>query len=64
MFTIMFRKFDENGYFKCEKHGVKKYTKRAAMKHLEDNGFNPWGRTDKKLHDVYTNDNGTMAYIL
>lgn len=63
MFTIVYKKFDENGYFKGEKQGTKKYTKRAAIETLKRNGFYTTD-TRHKLPACFTNGRGTNAYII
>ncbi len=65
---IMFRKWDEQGNFKCEVESSRKYTVRGAMEHLESMGFSRLnvltGKPEGKLCHVYTNLRGINAYIL
>jgi hypothetical protein len=63
MKKITYRKFDEQGYFKCERTSVKKYTVRGAMEHLQRNGFRPMFGNTRKLEYVWTNGRGINAYI-
>ncbi len=65
MFNIIYERWDYTAQNYIGKKTVaRKFTKRQAMQHLESQGFNRWGRTDTKLHSVYSNGNGTvMAYI-
>ena len=64
MFTINFKKFDEQGYIKAERKGTEKYTKREAIEVLKNNGFYPiqLGKT-VKLPNCWTNGRGTNAHI-
>lgn len=64
MFKIEFRHYSEAlGKATVNVSRIKR-TKREAMQHLENMGFTPWGTKTTKLHSIYTNDNGCMAYIM
>lgn len=66
MFAINYRKWDnasDSHGFVGETTTAKKFTKREAIAHLERNGFKAWGK-QRKLPNVFSNGNGTMAYIV
>lgn len=64
MFAIKFTKFDMNGNFVGTKTSAKKYTKRQAMAHLENNGMRRLFNSSSKLCSCYTNGNGLNATII
>lgn len=66
-FAITYRKWSNtktNHDFVGETTTENSFTKREAIAHLEANGFAPWGTKARKLPSVFTNDKGTMAYIV
>lgn len=65
-FAINYRKSSntsESAEFVGETTTERRFTKREAIAHLEDNGFKAWGK-QRKLPSVFSNGNGTMAYIV
>lgn len=62
MKAILFKKFDEQGYYRGSNQSSRKYTVRGAMAHLESMGFAPINDR-RKLPKCWSNG-AYNAYII